>query len=237
MGLLLEVRAVAFDFDQTLVDLSSARAAGIQAMLGVMAAAGQAVDGDEFRRRFEALTVKDDATYLETGYYRPTQSRIEQICRESGLPANGLGQSLFGVYAKARYGALKPYPETLGALRALSGRRPMFMITNGAAAGQHRGIQASGLAPFFERVFVCDDYGLRKPQVEMFEMLRKAAGVEASQMLIVGDNPVADIDVPRRLGWKTAWVVRDDAQRAGADLTRADVVLRGVGDVPALLGL
>jgi FMN phosphatase YigB (HAD superfamily) len=235
--LLGEVRAVAFDFDQTLVDLASARAAGIDAVLRKIAAAGHTVDGGDFRRRFEALTLKDDAHYLETGYYRPTQPRIEQVCRECGLPSNGFGAALFGVYAEARYGALAPYPETVGALRTLSGRKPLFMITNGSWAGQHRSIEATGLAPFFERVFVCDDYGLRKPQVAMFEMLRQAAGVEPFQILIVGDNPLADIDVPRKLGWRTAWIVRDDAQRAVADRARADAVLRSVGEVPGLLGL
>jgi 2-haloacid dehalogenase len=231
------VKAIAFDLDQTLIDFAASRRAGLSAMLDAIEKAGHTIDRTAYLARYRALIGEDDDHYLKTGVWRPTERRLRQLAVEFALPGDGFAERLGEVYLEARYANLRPYPETDAALRAVAPRFPLFLITNGPSAPQHREIDVTGLAPFFRKLFVCDDFGLHKPQEEMFELVRKAAGVKSEEMLIVGDYFEADIEVPAKLGWKTVWVVRDDDERARADPRKADAVVRSVGEVPALLGV
>lgn len=235
VALLSGVKAAAFDLDQTLIDFAGSRRAGLEAMLGRIAAAGLTVDRGAFLGRHKELTALEDESYLRSGTWSPTEARFRTLCEEFGFPADGFAGELTQVYTEARYANLRKYPETEGVLKALRGRLPLFLVTNGLSAHQHREIEVTGVAPFFDRLFVCDDFGLRKPDPKIFEMIRGAAGVQPPEMLMVGDFWEADIEVPRRLGWRTVWVVRDDGLRAAADRSKADAVVRSVAEVPGLL--
>lgn len=237
MASLAGVKAIAFDMDQTLIDFAGSRRAGLQALLAWAAAEGYTVEGEAFLARHKQLTALEDEAYIQTGTWNPTEARFARLCQEFALPTDGFAGKLTEVYTEARYANLHQYPETEGVLFALRGRLPMYLVTNGPSAHQHREIEVTHIAQYFERLFVCDDFGLRKPDPKVFEMIGRAAGVAPHEMLIVGDFWQADIEVPRRLGWRTAWVVRDDAERARADPGRADAVVRSVADLPPLLGL
>ncbi len=237
MALLEGVKAVAFDLDQTLIDFQGSRRAGLDALLARVAEAGHTVDRKAFLARHKELTRLEDEAYLRTGAWNPTQARFRVLCEEFALPADGFAGELTQVYTKARYANLRPYPETGAVLKSLHGRVPLFLVTNGPSAHQHREIEVTHVAPYFERLFVCDDFGLRKPDPRIFEKIRREAGVAPREMLIVGDFWQADIEVPRKLGWRTVWVVRDDEERARAEPARADAIVKSVAEVPPLLGL
>ena len=236
MALLSGVKAIAFDLDQTLIDFAGSRRAGLDALLARVDAAGYPVDRKAFLSRHNERTRLEDESYLRTGIWSPTVARFHALCEEFDLPADGFAGELTEVYTEARYRNLRKYPETEGVLKTLQGRLPLFLVTNGPSAHQHREIEVTGVAPFFDRVFVCDDFALRKPDPKVFETVRGAARVAPGEMLMVGDFWQADIAVPRRLGWRTVWVVRDEKARAEADQGRADAVVRSVADILPLLG-
>ena len=231
------VRAIALDMDNTVIDFAGSRQAALEAVLGRISSAGHTVDPKRFLARHFALTEAEDQVYLHTGAWKPTVERFATLCREFRLPADGFAHELTELYGETRYADLHEYPETKATLTALAARFPLFLITNGPAAPQHREIEVTGVAPYFVKTFVCEDHGLRKPDPRMFEIVRNAAGVPNDSMMMVGDFWEADIETPRRLGWATAWVVRDDARRKAADPARADAVIRSVGDLPGLLSL
>lgn len=237
MADLADVRALVFDMDQTLIDFAASREAGLRATLDLLEASGHTVPGEVFLRRHSQIAAQEDAAYLAAGTWRPTVERFRILCREFSLPSDGLADLLTARYTEARYANLRQYPETAPTLAKLKGRLPLFLVTNGPSAHQHREIEVTGVAPYFDLLFVCDDFGLRKPDPRVFEMIRREAGFEAHEMLIAGDNPDADIDEPRRQGWRTVWVVRDEPSRNKADPSRADAVVATVAELPALLGL
>jgi 2-haloacid dehalogenase len=223
--------------DQTLIDFQSSRDAGLEAVLARIQAAGHDIPRQQFLASHEAHASHEDTEYLRLGSWRPTQERFRDLCIEYSIPHDGFAQELTETYVKVRFATIRQYPETRAVLELLRPLYPLYLITNGPSKNQHREIEATGVAPYFRQVLICDDYGLRKPDPRVFDMLRKAAGVPGEQILVVGDNVVADIEVPRKLGWTTAWVIRDDARRAEADPGRADAVVRSVAEVPGLLGL
>ena len=87
----------------------------------------------------------------------------------------------------------------------------------------------------FEVIIDSSAVGVRKPDPRIFEMIRAEAGVAPEAMLIAGDFFEADIEEPRKLGWRTVWVVRDEKERKAADPARADAVVRSLADLPPLL--
>jgi HAD superfamily hydrolase (TIGR01549 family) len=231
------VRAIALDMDQTIIDFAGSRAAALEAVVQRLGAEGYPVERGRFLARHRELTDAEDALYIKTGAWRPTQERFALLLREIGAPADGYAKAITDFYGESRYRNLRQYPETHAALTALKARFPLFLVTNGPAAPQHREIDVTGVAKYFAQTFVCEDHGLRKPDPRMFELVRRAAGVPPEAMMMVGDFWEADIEAPRRMGWKTAWVIRDDAKREAADGSRADAVVRSVADLPGLLGL
>lgn len=232
------VRAIAFDMDQTLIDFEASRLAGIEAALARIHGAGLQVDRDRFIESHQSLARAEDERYHLTGKWAPTAERFRELCIQYAMPHDGFAEELAEAYVDARYASLHQYPETRAALEALQPRYPLFLVTNGPSSHQHREIEVTGLSPYFRKVFVVDDFGMRKPQEPVFDMIRDAAGVRDDEMLIVGDNPLADIDVPRKRGWATVWVVRDDMHRARRAFPgRADAVVRTVAEVPPLLGM
>lgn len=231
------VRAIALDLDQTLIDFAASRAAGLDAVLARIASARHHVDRRDFLERHRQLTAAEDTAYLRRGAWAPTAGRFASLCLEFGLPSDGFAEELASLYAETRYANLRQFPEAAAALKRLKARHPLFLVTNGPSASQHREVEVTGVAPYFQRIFVCEDFGLRKPDPRIFDMIREEAGVPPEAMLIVGDFFEADIEVPRELGWRTVWVVRDDGDRARADPARADAVVKSVADVPRLIGL
>ena len=230
------VRAIALDMDNTIIDFAGSRAAALQAVVARASGQGYRVDRAAFLARHKALTDEEDEAYVKTGAWRPTVERFRILCREFGMPYDGYAESVTEFYNETRFASLKQYPETHDALTWLKARYPLFLVTNGPPAPQNREIQVTGVAPYFEKTFVCEEHGFRKPDPRIFDIVRGAAGVAPDQMLMVGDFWEADIETPRKLGWSTAWVIRDDARRARADGSRADAVVRSVADLPRLLG-
>jgi 2-haloacid dehalogenase len=229
------VRAVALDLDNTVIDFSASREAGLDAVLARIAKQGYTVDRAKFLARHQALVKAEDGLYLTKGTWMQVGERFATLAREYGLPSDGFVAALAELYTETRLGHLKMFPESVAALEALKAKYPLYLVTNGPPASQHREIEATGVSPYFRRMFVCEDYAMRKPNPAMFEKIRAEAGVANEAMMIAGDVFEADIEVPRKLGWRTVWVVRDDKERAAADRSRADAVVRSIGELPALL--
>ena len=221
--------------DQTLIDFAASRREGLNAVLRTLEQRGHGVDRRQFLQRHDELATIEDDRYLSEGKWNPTQARFQTLCAEFGLPQDGFAKQVTDTYVEARYANLRQYPEAHDALEALRASFPLYLVTNGPADSQHREIRVTGMAPYFKRMFVCEDFGIRKPDRAVFAMIRQEAGVADHEMLMVGDNPEADIGTPRSMGWATVWVVRDDERRRLENSPRADAAVRSVAEVLPLL--
>ena len=113
------------------------------------------------------------------------------------------------------------FPETIPMLVKL---REMGMktglITNGNHNLQYAKLDVLGLKPYFDEIIATGDYGIHKPDREIFDIMRKKLGFSPDEMVYVGDNPVNDIMGARGAGWKTVWMKSTgywDAEVAPAD--------------------
>ena len=86
------------------------------------------------------------------------------------------------------------------------------MATNGSAAGQRAKIERFGLAPYFERIIVEGEFGIGKPNREVYEALFASLGAHPSKTWSVGDNLEWDVGAPQSFGAYGIWV---DVRRSG----------------------
>lgn len=82
----------------------------------------------------------------------------------------------------------------------------LIVATNGVSATQHRRIQASGLAGYFDQVVVSDHVGAEKPSPRYFQYALHTCGISSPEgCLMVGDSLTADIGGGNAYGLSTCW--------------------------------
>ncbi len=79
-------------------------------------------------------------------------------------------------------------------LERLKGRFTMAIITNGFKEVQYIKLRESGLAPYFEKVYISEEVGINKPDPEIFLHAMRDAGAPASEKCVmIGDTYQTDI--------------------------------------------
>ncbi len=94
--------------------------------------------------------------------------------------------------------------EVLTLLRR-SGLR-LGIVTNGRQDMQSAKIDAMGLGPAVDCAVISGAVGVKKPDPRIYKLALESLGVAASETLFVGDHFQLDVDAPRSLGMKTAWL-------------------------------
>jgi FMN phosphatase YigB (HAD superfamily) len=103
------------------------------------------------------------------------------------------------------YGDLDVLPQ-LGALR--------FLVTTGFRRLQESKVRALGIAPHFEAVVVdAIDEPDRRGKQRIFSDIMASHGLEARDVLVVGDNPESELAAARRLGVRAVQILRPGVVR------------------------
>ena len=91
-------------------------------------------------------------------------------------------------------------------VQTLSEQYPLYIVTNGVTETQFKRLEASGLLPYFQDVFVSDATGSQKPMKPFFDyVFDRVPHVAPERGLIVGDSVTADIAGGRMYGLDTCW--------------------------------
>lgn len=96
------------------------------------------------------------------------------------------------------------YEDTRGALLRLRGRYRLFALSNGNAD-----LERCGIGDLFEGHVTAVAAGAAKPDARIFRHLAEAAGVDAAQVLHIGDDPHADVRGAMSAGMQAIWLNRD----------------------------
>ncbi len=109
----------------------------------------------------------------------------------------------FAVMWQAR-NEVELFADVLPVLTELSGRLTLGGLTNGNAD-----IVRIGLGGLLRFCVTAREVGVAKPHPAIFDAASTAAGVPASQVLHVGDDPQRDVIGARAAGMRTVWMNRD----------------------------
>lgn len=85
--------------------------------------------------------------------------------------------------------------------------------TNGISLTQHKRIKNSGLAPYFDKVFVSEDAKHQKPEKEYFDfVINNIPEKDKSKMLVIGDSQSSDILGGINSGIDTCWFNNENSK-------------------------
>jgi FMN hydrolase / 5-amino-6-(5-phospho-D-ribitylamino)uracil phosphatase len=117
--------------------------------------------------------------------------------------AESLADAALEVFFSAR-NRVEFYDDVRPALSRLRARYRLFAISNGNA-DLHR----CGIGDLFAGHVTAIAAGAAKPDARIYAALLAMAGVEAAQVLHIGDDPLADVIGATRAGMQAVWLNRD----------------------------
>jgi putative hydrolase of the HAD superfamily len=117
--------------------------------------------------------------------------------------AQSLADEAFEVFFAAR-NRVEFYHDVRPSLQRLHARHRLFALSNGNAD-----LQRCGIAHWFSGHVTARSAGAAKPDARIFARLLAETGVEAHEVLHIGDDPVTDVAGAMQAGMQAVWLNRD----------------------------
>lgn len=198
-----DIRAVAFDLDDTLWDVGPVIVRAEERLQEWLREhcprIAERVSVEEMRAARERLARSEPHNAHDFTYLRLTA--LAAHARECGY-AEEVAERAFRVFFAAR-NELQPYTDVQPALERLRRRYTLASLSNGNAD-----LELIGLAPLFSLSLNARQIGAAKPHPRCFQQLARDLRLEPQSILYVGDDPLLDVDAARAAGLRTAWMNR-----------------------------
>ena len=82
----------------------------------------------------------------------------------------------------------------------------LYIVTNGVASTQYSRLNASGLSPYFKDIFISEDTGFQKPQIEFFQyVFDRIPNFDPEKAIIIGDSLSSDMQGGINASIDTCW--------------------------------
>ena len=205
------IKAVLFDFDETLQDRTLAFEGYMDAMLKKYFP-----DIDEKT----AEQYKDDMVKTGNGGYVVRVDWYQALLEKWGCADRLSAQELAEHYDTTFGDHNVIFEHTVPLLKELKKRGKLVgVITNGPSYLQNHKMDESGLREYCDIVVVSGDLGVHKPDKRIFELTAERLGLKCEECVYVGDHPINDIQgalssgmsaIRMNWGWFKDKDLRDD---------------------------
>ena len=193
---------VLFDLDNTLFDFSASESYSLKATLENYGYDFSQDVLNVFREINQRLWAKYDGgevTHEQVRYGRFEQLFSRLIIRHDYREAG----DLFVSYLRERNDLV---PNSVDVLKELSGHCNLAIVTNGFSKTQHSRLDRSPITKFFSHVFISDEIGAQKPNIEFFDFVLSTMDIkDKEKTLIIGDSLKSDVLGGKNAGIKTCW--------------------------------
>jgi len=225
--MLSDVRAVAFDLDNTLWDVEPVleRAEERLAAWLQQHCPRIALSREQMRVAREQLAHREPHNAHDVSYLRVTT--LAAHAREHGYDER-LAAKAFEVFLAAR-NEVEIFPDVGPALARLRRRYALASLSNGNAD-----LARIGLEHVFSVSLNARQIGAAKPQRRCFERLTQELQLPAGAIAYVGDDPQLDVVAARAAGLRTVWVNRR-ARLWPQDIAPADLTVSDCAQLAAAL--
>jgi putative hydrolase of the HAD superfamily len=198
---------LSFDLDDTLWAVEPVLIAAESAMLSWLQERHPEIVSGHCLTSLRAMRVRVAEQYPERRHDMTFLRRraLADMFIEAGFPAAHADEA-FEVFFAAR-NRVELYGEVEASLERLRGRYRLFALSNGNAD-----LKRCGIAHLFEGHVTAIDAGAAKPDVRIFAHLLERAGVEAGQVLHIGDDPHADVVGALQAGMQAVWLNRNSKE-------------------------
>jgi FMN hydrolase / 5-amino-6-(5-phospho-D-ribitylamino)uracil phosphatase len=197
-------QVISLDLDDTLWPVAPVIAAAEAELYGwLQARYPRAVRGhtiESMRANRARVAVKFPEQSHDLTFLR--RHALGQQLTAAGYPQSSCDEAL-EIFLIAR-NRVEFYEDVRPTLERLRRRYRLFALSNGNAD-----LGRCGIGDFFEGHVTAIGAGAAKPDARIFAALRDMAGVDAEEILHVGDDPITDVVGARQAGMQTAWLNRD----------------------------
>jgi len=211
----MPVRGVVFDLDDTLVDHVGAARDGFRAWLATLGPAP--LLASESEALWFALEARHYQRYVDglTSFSGQRRARLREFRHGLGLSDLTDDAALdeqFAAYLSAYTRAWRAHADALPTLRRVrQAGLAVGVLTNGDQTQQEAKLRGTGLIDACGPVFASSALGAAKPAAAAYDAVSRALGLEPGHLLMVGDNPVNDVEGARAAGWQAVHLDRTGA--------------------------
>jgi len=222
---MVKLKGVLFDYGHTIVwfpryrEIHLVSARNVQKKLGALGVYVEASKVrtviEEFAHRRDNRCPEIDEEFREIlsvfGVKDYSQADLQEIIQLHWLP--------YLQDARARKGAEKllEYLKSWGF--------KLGIVANVWSGGMDPALEKLGLKKFFDTTVASVDVGFPKPNPEIFQLTLANLGLIAEEVMMVGDNPIADIHGAHNMGMRTVRLMRGP-NRTKPDLVAPDFKIR-----------
>jgi len=195
----MNVKAILFDLDNTLIDFLTFKKETAKAAASAMVRQG--LPATEIQAYGKIFSVYDEKgiEYQKTFYdvIRPFNLEINK--------AEKIQQAAILAYLEKKFDVLRPYPLVKPTLAKLRKKYKLVIVTDAPRNKTWQRLVLTGLENEFDFVITHDDTLEKKPHSSPFYLALQRLNVLAPACLFVGDNPERDIKGAKELGMQTCW--------------------------------
>jgi HAD superfamily hydrolase (TIGR01549 family) len=226
-------KAVIFDLDDTLCDYATAREARLRRAFTL------SPGGDRSR-----IAIDLDRMIAESIQMHPHGAdHFEELFARFGIADARAASVAADWYRKNRFHGLHLFPETEAVFSTVrnavsdggsKAARSIGIVTNGPTEVQRAKLELLGIESLVDFVLVSEEFGVAKPDPQIFREALRLAGVGADEAVFVGDSAEFDMAGARAVGIPTVWVNRHQRPwtEPGPPPTRQ---IRTLAELPQLL--
>ena len=179
-----------FDLDDTLLDFGKAQTLAFKKLLE-----DENIEyGDELFEQYETIN-KSLWRSFERGEISNKVVTSERFIRFFAL----FGMEVDGSEIDNRFRSYlaegnQLFEGIVEMLEKLSLTHKLYIASNGIGVTQHTRLKNNNLNKYFEKIFISEEIGSKKPDSEFFDIIFKEIGVEnKSEVLMIGDTLTSDI--------------------------------------------
>jgi HAD superfamily hydrolase (TIGR01493 family) len=203
----MQVQAIFFDLDDTLVDDAASYPAAIERLCAEF---GPGFDADRLRAAYDILS----PDFWAAGDLSAIREELWRRALERCGYDTSLASAVRDAYLRHRVTSTQLLPGVTDVLDVLAGRHRLAVITNGGSDIQHRRLQHLGLHRYFEFVLASTDVNAGKPEAAIFEYALRRMNLEPASAWHVGDGLHTDVAGALNAGLGAAvWLNRHAAVR------------------------
>ncbi len=213
-------RAILFDLDDTLIRAYAQPEEAWRRLLHVFAPHLDAHDEAAIERVRAAIMDEARAFWndrAESAKWRLDIPAARRLSVRRGLARLGYGDEALAdriadAFTELRRSEYRLYPDAHATVDALRDRGVrLALITNGAGETQRAKIERFELAHRFHHIQIEGEFGLGKPEPDVYRHALERLGCDACDAWMVGDNYEWEVEAPQRLGLCGIWYDPFDA--------------------------
>ena len=206
------ITTILWDVDGTLLDFAAAEKAAIRNLFEEYHL-GECTD--EMLLRYSRI----NKTYwerLERGEITKAEVRVGRF--QEFFEAEGIDSAIaleFNQKYQIFLGDTIVYRDnSFQIVKSLQGKVRQYVVSNGTVIAQTKKLNRSGLGALMDGVFLSEQIGVEKPNLEFFDKVFDIIGdIDRNQIMIVGDSLTSDICGGNRAGIITCWYNPEKAEK------------------------